>query len=176
MNLDVVGVRLVKEREIEYNKKICTPYDAVEIIANELKDLDRETCITVNLNCKHQILNAHVVSVGMIDCSIVDMRSILKSALLSNATSIMMFHNHPTGDCEPSIDDIQITESVKQACKLMDIKLLDHIVIGENRFYSCVEGKYYRYHLDKSKLPNNEHNELRTYIGLSGGTEQDVNL
>ena len=145
MKFDVVGIRLVKERTIEYETQINSPQTAVEIIANELKDMDREMMMSVNFNVKNQIINAHVISVGGIDFAGVDVKNIMKSALLSNANGIMIFHNHPSGLSNPSREDKNVTDKIKQACRCMDIKLLDHIVLGQDTCYSFQFDKYFEY-------------------------------
>lgn len=134
--LDIVGIKLVKERKIISDKRIDTPQMAVEVVANELKWLDREMVLVLNFNTKQEIINAHIVSVGGIDSAFIDVKNIFKSALLSNASALMLIHNHPSGDCEPSKEDLIVTEKIKEACSLMTIKFLDHIVVGKDRYYS----------------------------------------
>ena len=95
-SIDVVGIRLVKEREFLCEKSIRTPLDAVEVLANELKFLDREILMTLNMNSKNKIINAHVCSIGSANMGIVDPKSVFKSALLSGANRVMIIHNHPS--------------------------------------------------------------------------------
>lgn len=135
-SLDIVGIRLTKENTIMAEKKIKTPRDAIEVLANELRCLDREMMMSINLNNKNQIINAHVVSIGTLNKSLVDPKSIFKASLLSNASSIMLIHNHPSGNVEPSKEDIFITNIIEKNCQMMDMKLLDHIIIGEDEYYS----------------------------------------
>lgn len=139
-SLDIVGIRLVKEREIISERKITSPQMAVDVLANELKWLDREMALVLNFNTKLEIINAHIISVGGIDSTAIDVKNIFKSALLSNASSLMLIHNHPSGDCKPSKDDLVVTENVKKACMLMDMRFIDHIVVGKDRYYS-IEGR-----------------------------------
>lgn len=141
MKIDVVGIRLVKEREIDYDKPIKKPIDTVNFVLEEMQDLDREMCMTLNLDANNCVLNAHIVSVGGLDSSIVDVKSVMKSALLSNACGIIMYHNHPSGNSTPSQEDFQITEKIKRACEIMDIQFLDHIIIGKENYYS-IRGEY----------------------------------
>lgn len=136
MKLDLVGIRLVKERNIEYNKPIQSPLDMINIVLSEMQDLDREMCMTLNLDAKNRVLNAHVVSIGSLNEVVVDVKSVMKSALLSNACGIIMFHNHPSGGCSPSHEDIQVSQKVEIACKVMDISFLDHVIIGKDMYYS----------------------------------------
>lgn len=145
MNIELVGIRLVKERSIQYEREICSPMDAIEILANELRDMDREVCMTLNLNNRNQIINAHIISMGSLEESIVDTKSIFKAALLSNASRIMLFHNHPSGRCNPSNSDILLSKKLEQASKLLDFQFLDHIIIGKNQYYSYKEGSVHDY-------------------------------
>ena len=139
-SLDIVGIRLIEERKIISERRIASPQMAVEVLANELKWLDREMVLMLNFNINLEIINAHVISVGRVDSTVVDVKSIFKSALLSNASSLMLIHNHPSGDCKPSIDDLRTTGKIKKACELMDMRFIDHIVIGRNKYYS-IEGR-----------------------------------
>ena len=135
---------------------IQSPQTAVEMIADELRDMDREVMMSVNFNIKNQILNAHVVGIGGIDFASVDIKNIMKSALLSNANGIMIFHNHPSGSCQPSQEDEMITNKIRQACRCMDIKFLDHIVLGMDDFYSFMFDRNFNYlsiHEYKKDIP-----------------------
>lgn len=143
--LDIVGIRLVKERTIISQTKISSPQIAVNVLANELKWLDREMALVLNFDIKLKIINAHVISVGGMNSTNIDVKNIFKSALLSNASSLMLIHNHPSGDSTPSKDDLTVTENIKKACKLMDIKFIDHIIVGKDRYYS-IEGKIENYY------------------------------
>ncbi len=144
-SIDIVGIRLIKEREILSEHCIKTPKDAVEILANELKYLDREMMMSINLNNKNEIINAHIVSVGTINASLIDPKNIFKAALLSNATSIVLIHNHPSGDCNPSREDIAITDALIKAGEILEMKILDHIVIGSDYAYSIVGQSKFEY-------------------------------
>lgn len=135
-SLDIVGIRLVKEKELVSDKAINSPLEAINVIANELKWLDREMVMCLNLNNANQVLNAHVIAVGGLDQAFIDFKNIAKSALLSNAAQIMLIHNHPSGNCMPSHADNFTTEKIKEICKLIGIKFLDHIIIGRKEFYS----------------------------------------
>ena len=144
-SIDVVGIRLVKEREFLCEKSIRTPLDAVEVLANELKFLDREILMTLNMNSKNKIINAHVCSIGSANMGIVDPKSVFKSALLSGANRVMIIHNHPSGDCTPSQEDIDVTNLLIKGGRILEIEVLDHIVIGENEYYSIVGDRQEKY-------------------------------
>lgn len=159
MGIDVMGIRLVKEREIHYDEPITNPEQALNAIIQEMQDLDREMLMTLNLNHKNKVINAHVVSVGGLDRSFVDPKSVFKAALLSNASKILMFHNHPSGDCTPSVDDYNITEKIKNGCLYFNMELVDHIVIGKDKFFSIESGMENSYELvrnEESELSNKD--------------------
>lgn len=151
MGIDVVGIRLVKEREIHYDKPITNPEQAINAIIQEMQDLDREMLMTLNLDIKNRVINAHIVSIGGINKSLVDPKSVFKAALLSNASRLLMVHNHPSGDCTPSYEDYETTERIKAGCLYFDMRLIDHIVIGKDKYYSMEAGEERSFEVDKEE-------------------------
>lgn len=139
--LDQVAIRMVKERTLYSTESIDTPEKAVKLLADAIRDYDREVVCVINLNSALQPINLNICSMGAIDRSIVSPREVLKSSILSNASSVMFIHNHPSGKCEPSDQDVLITDRMQEVYKLMDIKLLDHIIIGDDNYYSFTENK-----------------------------------
>lgn len=115
-------------------KSIRTSEDAVEAVADYLRELDREHVVIINLDSKSRPINYHVASVGGISNSVFDVPSIFKTAILSNASRIIMLHNHPSGDLETSAADLAATERVIEAGKLLQIDLLDHIIVSSGIF------------------------------------------
>ncbi|MDB8545776.1 JAB domain-containing protein [Turicibacter sanguinis] len=121
-----------KESSFLYQTRtISSPKDAYEMIKGRLESLDREQFIIACLNTKNEPTNISVVSVGSLNKAIVHPREVFKTAILSNAASIMAFHNHPSGDTTPSDQDIQLTNRLYEAGELLGIKLLDHLIIGD---------------------------------------------
>jgi len=102
-------------------------------------DLDREKLAVAMLDVKNRVIGLNDVSLGGINSSVVHPREVLKPALLVNAYSIILGHNHPSGDPEPSQEDIDVTKKINKACRLMNIPLLDHIIIGHEGYYSMRE-------------------------------------
>jgi DNA repair protein RadC len=100
---------------------------------------DREILLGVYLDAKNGIISIETHSIGTIDTSSVYPREIIKSALLNNASSIILVHNHPSGDPEPSDVDNDMTRAALKACELMGMRFLDHIILGNNRYYSYEE-------------------------------------
>lgn len=130
--INIVSIKMVKESSFLYQtRQILSPSDADEMIKEQLEGLDREQFIIACLNTKNEPTNISVVSVGTLNKAIVHPREVFKTAILSNAASIMAFHNHPSGETTPSQQDIQLTNRLYEAGELLGIKLLDHLIIGD---------------------------------------------
>ena len=130
--LQEVNVRLcLKEGAVLYSTApLSHPEAAREVMRDVLKDLDREMVCVVNLDNKMKPINYNVVSIGSIDQSMVPIQNVYKSSILSNAASIMLLHNHPSGDVSPSSPDFDVTKKLVEAGKLMGIPVIDHLIIG----------------------------------------------
>lgn len=113
-------------------KKLSSPKDAAKVLQMYLKDEDREVMACMCLNTKNAIVNISTISIGSLNSSIVHPREVFKIALLSNSASIIVGHNHPSGDTTPSKEDINITHRLKECGKILGVELLDHIIIGDN--------------------------------------------
>ena len=130
--INIVSIKMVKESSFLYRtRQILSPNDAYEMIKEQLEGLDREQFIIACLNTKNEPTNISVVSVGSLNKAIVHPREVFKTAIISNAASIMAFHNHPSGETTPSQQDIQLTNRLYEAGELLGIKLLDHLIIGD---------------------------------------------
>ena len=141
--INIVSIKLVKESSFLYQTlTISSPKDAYEMVKEQLEGLDREQFIIACLNTKNEPTNISVVSVGTLNKAIVHPREVFKTAILSNAASIMAFHNHPSGETTPSQQDIQLTNRLYEAGELLGIKLLDHLIIGDGTFTSLKEKGY----------------------------------
>ena len=141
--INIVSIKMVKESSFLYQtRQILSPNDAYEMIKEQLEELDREQFIIACLNTKNEPTNISVVSVGSLNKAIVHPREVFKTAILSNAASIMAFHNHPSGETTPSQQDIQLTNRLYEAGELLGIKLLDHLIIGDGTFTSLKEKGY----------------------------------
>jgi DNA repair protein RadC len=95
-----------------------------------------ERCGVVLLDARYGLIRTTVLSVGTQDQAIIQPRDVFREALLASATSVVVFHNHPTGDPEPSPADIQVTARLMQAGETVGIRLIDHIILGAGRYYS----------------------------------------
>ncbi len=107
-----------------------------------MQDLPYEECRVLLLNQAHYVLEDCMISRGGLAATVVDVRVVLREALLRQATAVALCHNHPSGSPRPSREDDALTERVRKACATMDITLLDHLVLGDGTYYSyCDEGK-----------------------------------
>ena len=141
--INIVSIKMVKESSFLYQtRQILSPNGAYQMIKEQLEGLDREQFIIACLNTKNEPTNISVVSVGTLNKAIVHPREVFKTAILSNAASIMAFHNHPSGETTPSQQDIQLTNRLYEAGELLSIKLLDHLIIGDGTFTSLKEKGY----------------------------------
>ncbi len=138
--VDIVQVKMVKERSVLYSaRRIQSTSDADELVRKFLDELDREAMIVIALNAKSEPTCLQVISIGSLSASIVHPREVFKVAILSNAYSILLAHNHPSGDTTPSQEDIKITKRIKNASDIMGVSLLDHLIIGSDGYYSFKE-------------------------------------
>lgn len=135
--VEVVSLKMVKEKTLFYeSRQINSPYDAYVILSDFLSDADREKVMVICVNVKNEPVNITTVSIGTINQSFASTREILKTAIISNSPKIILAHNHPSGDTTPSQADWKTTEQLVKACKLLDIELLDHIIIGGESYLS----------------------------------------
>lgn len=134
--VDIVSLKIVKESSVLYEtRKISNPYDAYKLAKDFLIDSDREKFIVACLNTKNQPVNMQVVSIGSLNSAIVHPREVFKVAMLSNASNIICFHNHPSGNIDPSVEDENITRRLKECGDILGIGLVDHIIVGDNDTY-----------------------------------------
>lgn len=115
------------------------PGDIAMLFMDEMKHLDKEYFKAALLNTKNQILRTVTVSIGSLNASIVHPREIFKPAISASAASIILVHNHPTGDPTPSREDVEFTRRFAKCGELMGIQLLDHIIIGSGNYRSLKE-------------------------------------
>ena len=141
--INIVSIKMVKESSFQYlARQILSPNGAYQMIKEQLEGLDREQFIIACLNTKNEPTNITVVSVGTLNKAIIHPREVFKTAILSNAASVMAFHNHPSGETTPSQQDIQLTNRLYEVGELLGIKLLDHLIIGDRTFTSLKEKGY----------------------------------
>ena len=125
-----VRLKLAEAEPLYSTEQITMPDKAAEVMAGVLSQMDREYCCVVNLDGANHPINFNVVSIGDVNQAHVPIQNVFKSAILSNASSIMMFHNHPSGSVQASREDIDVTKRLIEAGKIMNIPVLDHIIVG----------------------------------------------
>lgn len=141
-NVQIVSIKMVKEKNLEYgDTQISSPKDCANIFKKFIGDYDREALVVLTLDTKNKINSITVASLGSVNSSIVHPREIFKTAILSNAASIIISHNHPSGDPTPSKEDISITTRLKECGKILGIEVLDHVIIGEYDKYLSFKEK-----------------------------------
>ncbi len=135
--VDIITLKVVRESSLLYKpRKIQVPEDAFELIRSFLEDADREMFTVIYLNTKNEPTAIHTVSVGTLNSSLVHPREVFKAAVLVNAASLILAHNHPSNDVQPSREDIEITRKLVDAGNILGVQVLDHIVVGSGRFRS----------------------------------------
>jgi DNA repair protein RadC len=118
---------------------ISTPYDVNNLLMEEVRFLEKEYFKTVLLNVKNQVISVEDISVGSLNSSIVHPREVFKPAIKRSSASIILVHNHPSGDPTPSKEDIEVTRRLYKAGEILGIQVLDHVIIGDCRFISLKE-------------------------------------
>lgn len=134
-----IGKRTAIQSKWFSEKKITSPEDVAHIFIPMLKDELSEHFYIVCLNAANKIIRLDLISTGSLDSSIVHPREVFKVAIENSAKSIILVHNHPSGNPEPSNDDIAITKKLVEISKLMEITVFDHLIIAENKYTSFVE-------------------------------------
>ncbi len=130
-----LGCRLPKEAP-EEKPVIRSPQDAADLIQYEMIGLPQENLWVLLLDTRNRVLKIEKLYKGSLNSSTVRVGELFKSALTNNAASIILAHNHPSGDPTPSPEDVALTRAASQAGHLLDVEVLDHIVIGQNKFVS----------------------------------------
>ena len=130
--LPLYGIKLVRADLIRFDARprIHGARDAARVAWEHLQYADREQVISLLLDAKGGVIGLNVVSIGDLSSAIIHPREVFKAAILANACSIILAHNHPSGDPSPSPEDIAVTRKIAQAGEILAIDLLDHVVIG----------------------------------------------
>ena len=141
MTINIYKLKMIKEDTVEYSTTIKSPADIAALARDVLglHEAAEENFAIICLNTKNKIAGVHTVSIGSLNASIVHPREVFKAALLNNANGIICLHNHPSGDPEPSRDDIETTHRLVNAGNILGVKVLDHVIIGDNRYVSLKE-------------------------------------
>lgn len=138
----LAALELGRRRQIEDGgilKKVNSSEDAFQYLKIDLSDLTHEEFWVIYLDRANNVIDKSRISQGGISGTVIDVRLILKQAIEKMASSIILAHNHPSGNLSPSQSDIDITRKTGEASKLIDVKVLDHIIVAGNRFYSLAD-------------------------------------
>ena len=128
---------------MDYRQVINNSADAAELLIKKMRGLDRENFQVMLLNQKKALLGIETVSVGTLNGSMVHPREVFKSAIRRSASTVILAHNHPSGICEPSEQDLLVTQRLKEAGHMIGIDVIDHIIIGEDTYYSFRENQIF---------------------------------
>ena len=129
----VFRVRLVRENPgaLASRPEMDGPDAVAAVFAEHLKEADREHFVVMMLCVQNRLIGMHTVSVGTLNAALVSSREVFKAAILANAASVVVGHNHPSGDPTPSPEDLQVTRELRKAGELLDIPVLDHVIVGD---------------------------------------------
>jgi len=133
-----LGRRVARSRLPEM-PRIARPQDAADLLMEDLRHYREEHFVCLFLNTKNQVIGRQTLSIGSLSASVVHPREVFRAAIRRSSASILCAHNHPSGDPTPSPEDVQITKRLAEAGQLLGIELLDHLVIGDNRYISLKE-------------------------------------
>jgi len=143
---NVLGLKLIQQVSRRYlrDRMLSRPFchsskEVFEYLYHALRDARTERFKVLFMDAKNQILEERTISEGTVDSSAVYIREIIKAALRHDASSLIFVHNHPSGDPTPSESDREITRELVFASQIMQIKVLDHIIIGNNRYFSFAD-------------------------------------
>lgn len=124
------------------NYIVRSPEDFAKIAMKFIGDEDREIFLVACLSVKNEIISLHRCHIGSLNASIVSPREVFKTAFLQNAGSILISHNHPSGNCSPSPEDIDVTTRLVESGKLLGVEVLDHLIVSDSQYLSLREKGY----------------------------------
>lgn len=134
-----ISRRADSQKKWLFSKKITSPSDIAELFIPLLRDEVKEKFFVICLSSANKVIKYELISIGHLNASVAHPREIFKTAVENNSASIIVLHNHPSGNTEPSNDDILLTKKLVEAGKIMEIPLFDHIIVAGNNYTSLVE-------------------------------------
>ena len=134
--------RRINNLQFQDRYVIKSPEDGANYVMNDMRFLSQEHFVVVYLNTKNQVIHRQTIFIGSLNASIVHPREVFKEAFRRSAASIICFHNHPSGDPQPSREDIEVTKRLVECGKLLGIEVLDHLIIGDKKYVSMKEKGY----------------------------------
>ena len=129
---------IVSERRAKETVKVTNPEDIYQALSRYHRKR-KENFLVLTLNGAHEVISIRIISIGIVNRSIVHPREIFIEAIKDNAAAIVVAHNHPSGNTEPSEEDREVTRRLTEAGKILGINVLDHVVFGQNGYYSFLE-------------------------------------
>lgn len=126
-------------QEHKKQKKIHQASDVVNLLRPLIAHKEKENFVVLMLDSRNSLIRQETVAVGSLNASLIHPREIFRQAIIENAAAVVIAHNHPSGEPEPSLDDIKVTKQLVKAGHLIGIEVLDHVIIAKNRFYSFMD-------------------------------------
>ncbi len=136
--LTEITKRMAKEIHLE-QFKLVTPKSVADYYMQDMRHLTREQVLLLMMDSKNKLIRDMIISEGTVNTSIMPIREIMVNAVRHDAVNIILLHNHPSGDPTPSAEDIRVTKRITEASNLIGVTLMDHIIIGDNRYISFKE-------------------------------------
>lgn len=179
---NVFGIKLVQEVAREYLKEkiidkpvYTSTQEIFDYLYHSIRGLKKEVFKVIYLNSQNQIIEIEDLFEGTVNGSLISPREVIEGAIKHNAASLIFAHNHPSGNPEPSKSDKELTRNLVYAGKIMQIKVLDHIVIGENKYYSFTgNGLIERYELDFQRLKTRGDSGIKRSMYRNSITPSDI--
>jgi DNA repair protein RadC len=131
-----LGKRLISNRVMETSCRITDVSDVAELLSGEMMYEDRELFMAIYLNTRMNVVSKKIISIGGLDSTLVHPREVFSPAVRKGAAAVIVAHNHPSGDPEPSEEDILLTERLLESSRILGIRLVDHVIIGSGRYVS----------------------------------------
>lgn len=142
MEINVIKLEVVRESTLNVNlpkNSVSSPEDVAKVFQQYIGKSDREYFAILMLDTKNHINAIHTVSIGSLNSSIVHPREVFKAAILHNSSAIVLGHNHPSTNCQPSMEDTDTTRRLVDASNILGIKILDHVIVSEISYFSFKE-------------------------------------
>ena len=137
-----LGRRSMQESNSINNSPLTSPELVVQLMLPVLRNLQHEECWALFLNAKNRLIGKEILSTGSLESTVLDTRKVLRRAIEKQSRHVIMVHNHPSGSPEPSEADIRQTDILRKALSAVEIDLLDHIIIGDHKFYSFSQERF----------------------------------
>ena len=134
-----IGQRFSRIERTAPRLHVSGPEDVADLLLDEMRSLDREHFRAILLNTKNRILGVRTISIGSLNASVVHAREVFKAAVTESAQAIVLVHNHPSGQPEPSPEDLAVTDRLVHAGRILGIEILDHVILGSREYVSLKE-------------------------------------